>query len=137
MAYANSGAGYLTCINLENCVAYANSGDGVDAGGAVWHTVLVNCVLYRNGGYGVNSPTIYSFLRNCALGENTSGNVAGTLVESLGQIDLTEDPFVDGDGGDFALLRSTPCIGAAMDGGDLGALQRRKSRIAQPVLIGV
>jgi hypothetical protein len=103
---------------------------------------VANCIFSECSGYGVNVTTPagqQGLILNSAFYACTSGRYpAGrTGIVTADLLDLAANPFVDADNGDLRLVRSTPCIGAAMDGGDLGALQRRKSRIAQPVLIGV
>ncbi|MFH0981575.1 MAG: hypothetical protein V2A79_08560 [Planctomycetota bacterium] len=68
--------------------------------------------------------------RNCTSGQVQAGRT-GLIQE--GWVALPASPFVDAAHGDLALVRSTSAIGAALDGGDLGALQRRFSRLPHPV----
>ena len=69
--------------------------------------------------------------RNCTSGQVPSGR-PGLINENW--IALPACPFVDAASGDLSLVRGTPAIGAGLDGGDLGALQRRFARLPYPVM---
>jgi hypothetical protein len=99
---------------------------------------VTNSLFDTCNGYAVNvtaPPGQLGFLanngsRNCTNGQVPAG-CTGLINE--GWIALPSDPFEDAAQGDLSLVRGTPAIGAALDGGDLGALQRRFSRLPYPV----
>ena len=70
-------------------------------------------IVVNNGGF------------NLTGGQIPSGRTG--LIEA-GWLALPASPFVNPAAGDLSLVRSTPAIGAALDGGDLGALQRKHVR---------
>ena len=100
--------------------------------------MVTNCIFDTCSGYGVNVTTPAGQLgfvanngsRNCSSGQITSDRPG---VISEGWIALPASPFVDAANGDLNLIRSTPARGAALDGGDLGALQRPFARLPYPV----
>jgi len=106
--YANS---VLITNNIfDTCSAYGVKLDGV-AGQLA--TVL-------NNGY-----------RACTSGNINDSGKTGLLHGNW--LALPASPFVNAAGGDLSLIRSTPARGAALDGGDLGAMQRGIARTPHPI----
>lgn len=102
-------------------------------------SIVTNCIFDTCSGYAVNVtlPTgqpgviLNNGSRNCSSGQVPAGRT-GLINE--GWINLPASPFVDAGNGDLALVRSTPAIGAAVDGGDLGAFQRQFVRLPYPAV---
>ncbi|MCK4623859.1 MAG: hypothetical protein KAV00_00995 [Phycisphaerae bacterium] len=69
--------------------------------------------------------------RNCTSGQVTSGR-PGLINEDWHALAFC--PFVDASNGDLSLIRNAQVIGAALDGGDLGALQRQTGKVVLPVV---
>ena len=124
-AYDNTGDGFYVCQNLCRCTAYGNHGDGAD-NAANTIPVVLDCAFYGNGGYGYNVGAAFAFLRNCAFGMNTSNPVSGTAGTNYALADclqLDADPFRDPAALDFTPQAGSALLGAATDGGDIGARQ--------------
>lgn len=91
-------------------LAYKNGAGGFDldngnANGNV-HSTLINCVAWGNTGYnyrmnGAQNDSI--LLINCLGGGAGTGNYPANAGRTLGFINLTANPTVDGDNGNFAL----------------------------------
>lgn len=81
-----------------------------------------NCVTERQPGDerpGVALDGTHQFVaeRNCIF-----GNANGPYNHASSETDIHQDPLlVDAEGGDFRLRPDSPCIGAATDGGNIGA----------------
>lgn len=102
---------------MFGCVAYGNTGDGVEVTGTYeGFNCILNCIFVNNGGYGVKfgyqerTATFLGVDKN-AFYNNTSGQVNNGL-NGPGDVTLTADPFVDAANGNFA-LNSTAGGGAA------------------------
>lgn len=92
---------------VARCIAHGNGGDGfaiLSTSSVVHAYSFEDLIATENGGYGFNNLAGNSkaFLRGNFARNNTSGSVSGTLFgESV--VDLTADPFVDPDNGDFEI----------------------------------
>ena len=129
-------------LRVTHLSAYDCGGDGVwvDAfNGTNPNSFTVSSSIFDTiGGYAVNVTTpagqmgmiLNNASRSCTSGQVPAGRTG--LINDGWQA-LSASPFVDAAGGDLSLIRSTPCIGNALDGGDIGALQRAPGRIIQPV----
>ncbi len=131
IAYRNTGGGGIRSVGeCVECVTYKNTGCGFDSGNS--HTFL-DCISVLDTPYAwIND--LYMTLYNCASYNVASGRCDGTPLIDLSAITLTEDPFTDGDNGDFS-LNDLPGGGALLPGTglilpnqtemrDIGALQR-------------
>ena len=120
------------CVDGVKIDAYTGSFSNV--------CIVSNSIFDTCSGYAVNVTTpagqpgflLHNASRACAAGQQPADR-AGLV--SAGWIALPADPFVDAAHGDLRLVRGTPCIGAATDGGDLGAWQRRCVRLPYPLTI--
>lgn len=128
-----------------NCVFRKNGRDGLRWAATANLAAVHNCIFAENVGHGISDNSIDSplelalharrFLHN-AFYNNGEGPRDG-VVEGIGEITLTADPFVDADNGDFrlnnaagggALLRGAAAqeFGAyplSVGGRDIGAVQ--------------
>lgn len=103
---------------------------------------VTNGLFEQCSGYAVNvtnpagQPGVISNNAGFSLtgGQVPSGRTA--LIER-NWLALPDSPFVNPGAGDLSLKRSTPALGAALDGGDLGALQRMGARGAHPMIRGI
>ncbi|MCK4659159.1 MAG: hypothetical protein KAV82_06515 [Phycisphaerae bacterium] len=100
---------------------------------------VTNSIFDTCSGYAINITTPtgqMGFISNNASRNCTSGQVPSgrTGLINEGWVSLTSCPFVDAAAGDLALVRSAPAIGAALDGGDLGAIQRKFAKPAYPAI---
>lgn len=114
IADTNGGDGFISTgsagkIGLIGCVAYNNTGDGIDISSMTGtaNLLMENCVLASNGGYGVTQTgttlEVIS-LTNCAFYSNTSGQTNAINASFIaGSVTLTGDPFTDAANGDFDL----------------------------------
>jgi hypothetical protein len=93
-----------------NCLAYGNGRHGFynNTTATNIRQEAINCLAVNNGGYGFTavSAVDYLYLYNCSGFNNTSGlinNVIIGLMNQLGLITLSADPFVNAAGNNFAL----------------------------------
>jgi hypothetical protein len=100
IADGNAGSGFSLGYGTEsiNCVAYNNGVRGFTSN----HARLINCIAYSNGTYEYYG-TYQLLLINCASGDVTSGRTGGVVVQDIGAVTLTADPFTDKAAGDFSL----------------------------------
>lgn len=127
-----------------NCTSYNSGRAGFYKDGSGNHSEYYNCLATNNGGFGFdtnNSSDNGVLLVNCAGYSNTSGNVDGQILRSLGFVTLSADPFVDAAGGNFALNNTAgggaACRAAGFPGAfpggtttgylDIGAVQHQDS----------
>jgi len=142
----------LTNCIFTNNIASQGGGIRNDASGGTSSPSLINCTFVNNTGGGIynydvyGSGTINFTIRNCIFWGNTGGlwanslfgasssvNVSYTLVQGSafpsktndnGNNIFNQDPlFVNATNGDLRLQSSSPAIGKADDGNDLGALK--------------
>ena len=151
----NGGRGLLISFNafaqlVSNCVFYANTSDGLVMGRTGFSyefaQTAINCIFYGNGGYGLNVlsslPLFSVWMRNCAVGSNTSGATTLDAARQLNTVTMTGgNPFVNAAGGDFSLNNTIGAgeacraagfygvfLGAATTGyQDIGAVQHQDS----------
>ena|GEM_PF-6462810 len=132
---------YMRAFTINHCSVYGcvdgvkiNAWNGTNANiFSVTDSIFDTC-----SGYAVNVTTPAGQMgliannasHNCSSGQVPTGRT-GLINE--GWIALSASPFVDAGNGDLSLVRGTPVIGAALDGGDLGAWQRKFARLPYPV----
>jgi hypothetical protein len=110
---ANRGVFFNNWAIISGSTIAGNAGDGIFLQGANGGSVLTNpnqlwvesCIIYGNTGYGVNCPNTgtnpgVTFLRNNAVGSNSSGNYHG--LSSTGDVTLTTGPFTSSGTGDYS-----------------------------------
>lgn len=112
-------AGYI--LDIEHCVLYNNTNDGLFTGDGGVPAIVRNNILANNGQYGweasnanSNDPPYYAVAAANGYFSNTLGNYL--LVSAApGDIALTAGPFTSPGTGDFT-LNSTAGGGAALKG---------------------
>jgi hypothetical protein len=132
IAYGNVGPGFqlnaTSWASFDGCAAYQNYTDGFACLGGFM--ILTNCISTSNGGYGFNPSTgAVALLRNCASYSNTSGRSSSALVDDTGAIALSNDPYVNGVIGNFA-LSSQAGSGALCRGTGVGSFTISSSDLA-------
>lgn len=137
IAYNNLGIGFCLAATswamFDGCAALSNSTDGFAClGGSM---ILTNCISTSNSGYGFNPTTgAVAMLRNCASYSNTSGRSANT-VDDIGAITLSNDPYIAGALGNFA-LSSQAGSGALCRGAGCGTFTENLSILTAGPTIG-
>lgn len=136
-------------ISLESCISLGNGGNGFQANGTDGSIHMKKCISYGNAEIGIhfdNTTLTTSLLivedtitygndfgitndsamrtgpivRNCAFGDNTSGDTSNVPVSFIiNKLTLTADPFVDGPNGDFR-LNTTSGGGALLRAAGIG-----------------
>jgi hypothetical protein len=105
------GGGAYDVGTLDNC---ALTGNTADSGGGTCYSTLNNCTLTGN-----SSGGDWSVLNNCIAYFNDGGNYDGstlnycctTPLPTDGVGNITNEPsLADPEGGDFHLLKNSPCI---------------------------
>ena len=108
---AYDGGGAYDVSTLDNC---ALTGNTADSGGGTCYSTLNNCTLTGN-----SSGGDWSVLNNCIAYFNDGGNYDGstlnycctTPLPTDGVGNITNEPsLADPEGGDFHLLKNSPCI---------------------------
>lgn len=130
VAHGAASAGYALTDSgnawLWHCIAHSNTGDGLYVAVSTAQRMLIvgNSIFWGNGGYGIQqSADEGAVLLHCALGTNTSGDLANLNTRwSEGQIALSGDPLVDAAGGDFRLDPRTAAGQQLLAAGFVGAL---------------
>ncbi len=120
------------CVDGVNIHAYAGTYTNI--------CLVSNNIFDTCSGYAVNvtppagqpGVLLHNASHACAAGQVPAGRPG---MVSVGWLALPGPPFVDAARGDLRLVRGTPCIGAATDGGDLGAWQRRGVRLPYPLTV--
>ena len=132
---SNSAAATLAyCLIADNSAAFNGGGVYLSSPGAT--TSLMNCTISNNTattGGGVYASSSDAVLLNCILWNDSPDEIAAsastisvTYSDVLGGYtgtgNINNDPlFVDAANGNYRLQSASPCVGAANDGGDIGA----------------
>lgn len=118
-------------ISIMNSVLYGNGGDGIDISSGVATTMqIINCQITTNAsGYGIRGAAgqanFQAGIDYNNFGTGVTANTTGALLNlASGAHDLAVDPqYTDAANGDFTPLPGSLVIGAASNGGDIGAVQ--------------
>ncbi|MFZ5519183.1 MAG: BACON domain-containing protein, partial [Candidatus Zhuqueibacterota bacterium] len=125
-------------VEVRNCTIVQNTSYGLEI---PWHEGIevanpkhkfYNCIVYGNFNTRVpnsDNPDVWTWARDYTdysyIGgepwEADPGRWGAPLPNNMFEINVGDPLFADAANGDFHLLPSSPCIGAGMDGLDIGA----------------
>ncbi|MCP3871623.1 MAG: hypothetical protein GY699_00490 [Desulfobacteraceae bacterium] len=126
---SNNSPAYITNSaqpHFINCVFDRNRGTSLLITGEDSHPTLTNCTLYGSNYFGIDTDSSGSFtLENTILWENTGKDIVSLPdsaiinncnIQKVGtwtgiNNNISQDPqFISGEGGNFRLLPTSPCI---------------------------
>ncbi len=121
--FDNGGEGIysnLSPTDIVNCTIAGNGASGgvymVSSSG----NVISNNIIASNTGYGIECSGVTATITYNDVWDNLSGGYSGC---SAGAGSISEDPvFCDGEAGDYSVHASSPTVGAAQYGYNMGAL---------------
>jgi hypothetical protein len=105
ISYNNTGWGFqlVTNSSCDHCIAYGNGSYGFRLTSSP--NLMTGCIAVNNTGQGfyMENGATGTYCYYCATYGNTAGSGQGNETDSVGDVILTGNPFVDPANGNFAL----------------------------------